>query len=67
MMRSGRFFPIALAVVGLTFAFERQAHAYADPGSGLLLFQASASVVTGLLYVCNKRIRDFLARWKREK
>ena len=65
MGRIGRLFYWVLVIVGLSFACEQQAHAYADPGSGLLLFQAGASVVTGLLYVFNKRLRSLMARWKR--
>lgn len=62
-LRSVSFAALLLA---LTFSFEKQAHAYADPGSGLLLFQAGASVLTGLFYICNKRIRAFVSRFKGE-
>src|SRR5271168_5328866 len=36
-----------MLVVALSFTFERQAHAYVDPGSGLLLFQGISATISG--------------------
>ena len=40
MVHNLRYFAITLMLlIALSFTFERQAHAYVDPGSGLLIFQ----------------------------
>jgi hypothetical protein len=42
MAHNLRYFPITLMLlIALSFTFERQARAYVDPGSGLLIFQDS--------------------------
>ena len=38
-------------VIALSFSFQRTAHAYVDPGSGLLAFQSISAVVTGVLFL----------------
>lgn len=38
-------------------AFEKPAHAYVDPGSGLLVFQVLGSMVAGAVYFLRYRIR----------
>lgn len=45
-------------VIALSFSFERTAHAYVDPGSGLLAFQSISAVVTGALFYFRSRIRS---------
>ena len=57
-----RILSFCMLLVLLPFAFEQQAHAYADPGSGLLLFQAAASVITGVFYLCRKKLHTLLSR-----
>jgi hypothetical protein len=46
-----------LVVICLFSALEQPAHAYADPGSGLLLFQVGSSMVAGALFFLRTRIR----------
>lgn len=41
-------------------ASARPALAYVDPGSGLLLYQITGSLLTGFLFVCRKRLRRML-------
>jgi hypothetical protein len=51
-----------LLILGLSFSLEQQAHAYVDPGSGLLVFQSLSAVVTGALFYFRRRIRSLLTR-----
>jgi hypothetical protein len=51
-------------LVSICFCFERQAYAYVDPGSSLVLFQGISSVCMGVLYYFRKRLKSFLRRSK---
>ena len=53
-----------LLLIALSFAFERQAHAYVDPGSGLLIFQGISAVVSGALFYFRQRIKSLFTRPK---
>ena len=56
-----------LAVLSLVMLLctERAAHAYVDPGSGLLAIQAIIAGVAGLLYVIRRSVvRAFRACWQ---
>jgi hypothetical protein len=44
-------------VLALMVASEKPAHAYVDPGSGLLVFQVLGSMVAGAVYFLRYRIR----------
>ena len=58
----GRVGSVSSAVfigVLLAIAAERRAWGYVDPGSGLLAFQALASIVAGFGYCLRRRIRRF--------
>jgi hypothetical protein len=46
----------AFLIFALGFCFEQQAHAYADPGSSLLVFQSMSAVVTGAIFYFRRRI-----------
>ena len=46
-----------LALVFLFSALEQPAHAYADPGSGLLLFQVGSSMLAGAVFFLRARLR----------
>jgi hypothetical protein len=49
---------ISLAVfccAGLALAFEPRAHAYVDPGTGLLAVQGIASIGTAIMYFMRRR------------
>ena len=56
-----------MLVVALTFSFERQAYAYVDPGSGLLVFQGISAAVTGMLFYFRRRIKNLLVRFQQPK
>jgi FtsH-binding integral membrane protein len=51
-------------LVSICFCFERQAYAYVDPGSSLVLFQGVSSVFIGVLYYFRKRLKSLLRRSK---
>jgi hypothetical protein len=51
-----------MLLVALSFAFERQAHAYVDPGSGLLIFQGISAVVSGALIYFRRRIKNLFTK-----
>ena len=63
MARNLKYFAITLMLfVALSFAFERQAHAYVDPGSGLLIFQGISAVFSGALFYFRRRIKNLFIR-----
>ena len=43
-----------LPVLYLCLFFPMNAHAYADPGSGFMLWQLAVSFVVGLLFYCRR-------------
>ena len=48
---------LALAqFTALATAFQRPAHAYADPGSGLLFIQVASSMVAGALFIVRSKM-----------
>jgi hypothetical protein len=51
-----------LLLVALSCTFERQAYAYVDPGSGLLVFQGISAVVSGALFYFRRRIRSLFGK-----
>jgi hypothetical protein len=51
-----------MLVVALSFTFERQAHAYVDPGSGLLLFQGISATISGVLFYFRRRIKNLFVK-----
>ncbi len=58
-----KYFALTLMLlVALSFTFERQAHAYIDPGSGLLVFQGISAVVSGALIYFRRRIRGIFIK-----
>ncbi len=52
----------SLLFVALSCSFERQAHAYVDPGSSLLLFQSLSAMVSGALFYFRRRIKSLFTR-----
>lgn len=48
----------------MCLCFEREAYAYVDPGSSLVLFQGVSSVFMGVLYYFRKRIKSLLRKPK---
>jgi hypothetical protein len=58
-----KYFSITLVLfVALSFAFERQAHAYVDPGSGLLIFQGISATISAALFYFRRRIKNLFAK-----
>lgn len=55
-------FSIALILVGAALLFERQAYAYADPGSGLLAIQAAGSALVATGWYLRRKIYLFFHR-----
>jgi Skp family chaperone for outer membrane proteins len=55
-----------MLLITLSFAFERQAHAYVDPGSGLLIFQGISAVVSGALIYFRRRIKNLFTKSRPE-
>jgi drug/metabolite transporter (DMT)-like permease len=49
-------------IVALSFSFQRTAHAYVDPGSGLLAFQSISAVITGALFYFRSRLKSLFRR-----
>jgi hypothetical protein len=48
--------------VALSCSCERQAHAYIDPGSGLLLFQSLSAMATGALFYLRRRLKSLFTK-----
>jgi len=57
-----RFAVTLMLFMALSFAFERQAHAYVDPGSGLLLFQGISAAISGALFYFRRRLKNLFVR-----
>jgi hypothetical protein len=57
---------LLLLLASLSVCLEQQAHAYVDPGSGLLVFQSLSAVFTGALFYFRRQLRSLLTR-KRDK
>ena len=49
-------------IIALSFSFQRTAHAYVDPGSGLLAFQSVSAVITGVLFYFRSRLKTLFRR-----
>jgi hypothetical protein len=62
-----KYFAITLMLlITLSFTFERQAHAYVDPGSGLLVFQGISAIVSGALIYFRRRIKNLFTKARPE-
>lgn len=48
--------------VALSCALEGQAHAYVDPGSGLLIFQGISAVFSGALFYLRRRLKNLFIK-----
>ena len=48
--------------IALSFAFERRAYAYIDPGTNLLLLQNIGAAVAGGLFYFRRRLKNLLSR-----
>jgi hypothetical protein len=67
MARNLKFFVVTLMLfIALSFTFERQAHAYVDPGSGLLIFQGISAAFSGVLFYFRRRLKNLFVRTPKE-
>ena len=58
-----KYFAITLMLlIAFSFTFERQAHAYVDPGSGLLIFQGISAVFSGALFYFRRRLKNLFVK-----
>jgi hypothetical protein len=58
MVHNLKYFAITLMLlIALSFTFERQAHAYVDPGSGLLIFQGVSAAFSGAFFYFRRRLK----------
>jgi len=53
-----------ILIFGISFSLEQQAHAYVDPGSGLILFQSLGAIFTGGLFYFRRRLKLLFTREK---
>ena len=61
-MKMLRIIPVALIFLGAVLIFELPAHAYADPGTGLLAVQAAGSALVATGWYLRRRIYTLLHR-----
>lgn len=52
----------AICCLGLVLATEPQAHAYIDPGSGLLALQSAGAALAAVGYFLRRRIRAIFGK-----
>jgi hypothetical protein len=64
MRKVSVLFSWMVIAVGFLLASEKQAHAYADPGSSLLILQTVGSIVTATGLYFRRRIASFFKRGK---
>lgn len=58
-----KYFALTIMLfVALSFALEGQAHAYVDPGSGLLIFQGISALFSGVLFYFRRRLKNLFAK-----
>jgi len=63
MTQSLKYFAVTLLLlIAISFTFERQAHAYVDPGSGLLIFQGISAAFSGVLFYFRRRIKNLFVK-----
>jgi hypothetical protein len=65
--RSTYFLVTLMLFAALSFSLERQAYAYVDPGSGLLIFQGISAAVTGMLFYFRRRIKNLVVKFQQPK
>lgn len=66
LLRKGLSYASAFVwILALLCALAQPARAYVDPGSGLLAFQVTGSLLTGFLFLLRQRIRRLFCRTRR--
>lgn len=67
MAHNLKYFAITLMLLlALSMTFERQAYAYVDPGSGLLIFQGISAVFSGVLFYFRRRLKNLFVKTPKE-
>jgi hypothetical protein len=64
MRKLSALFSYLMIAVGFFLMTEKQAHAYTDPGSSLLILQTVGSVITATGLYFRRRIAAFFKRGK---
>lgn len=62
MIRLSHFLLTVFCLVSLLLAFQGTAHAYADPGSGLLALQIIGSTLAGVGFYFRQKVGKFFMR-----
>jgi hypothetical protein len=63
MVHNLKYLAITLMLlIALSFTFERRAHAYVDPGSGLLIFQGISATFSGVLFYFRRRLKNLFVK-----
>jgi hypothetical protein len=62
MRKSMQIVSLLMTVIGMTLMTEKQAHAYADPGSSLLILQTVGSILTATGLYFRRRIAAFFGK-----
>ena len=58
-----KYFAVTAALfIALSFSFERQAYAYVDPGSSLLIFQSISAMVTGVIFFFRRNLKALFTK-----
>ena len=67
MAHNLKYFAVTLMLlIALSFTFEGQAHAYVDPGSGLLIFQGISATFSGALFYFRRRLKNLFPRTRKD-
>lgn len=67
LLRSALVLLGTVQAIAVFVAFEKPAHAYVDPGSGLLVLQLAGSMVAGAVFCVRYRIRRMLGFAEQQK
>jgi hypothetical protein len=62
-LRLGHFLLTVFCLASLLLAFQQTAHAYADPGSGLLALQIIGSTLAGIGFYFRQKVGKLFMRW----
>jgi len=62
-LRLGHFLLTVFCLSSLLLAFEQTAHAYADPGSGLLALQIIGSTLAGIGFYFRQKVGKLFGMW----
>ncbi len=58
-VRTRYFFVTLIVLAGVVTMTPGVAHAYVDPGSGLLVYQSLTAFATGVMFYFRRRLKNF--------